>query len=187
MRNIIVVFIVLLFSGIWLSSAGASIARGGGGARPQVGNRSAGFSSANVDRGNINRNVAGGSVDRSTAAGSVNRNVTDVNRNVNDVNVNRNVNRNVDVHGWGNNYWVDDNHWNWGSFATGAAVGATGAAIGATAAGAAAAAPAMGTVVTTLPPACAPVPGTALYDCSGAYYQPSYEGSNLVYQVVQHP
>src|SRR5262245_31976714 len=73
MRNIIVVFIVLLFSGIWLSSAGASIARGGGGARPQVGNRSAGMSHANMDRGNASRNVAGGSVNRSAAGGSVNR------------------------------------------------------------------------------------------------------------------
>src|SRR5262245_60815934 len=191
MRNIIVVFIVLLFSGLWLSSAGAAIARGGGGARPQVGNRSVGLSQGNIDRGNFNRNVAGagsvnrsaaaGSVNRSAAAGSVNRNVAGVSRNVNDVNVNRNVN----VHGWGNNYWVDDNHWNWGSFATGAAAGATTAAIGAAAA--ASAAPAMGMVVTTLPPTCANVPGTALYDCAGAYYQPSYEGSNLVYQVVPHP
>src|SRR5262249_2230690 len=127
MKNIIVVFIVLFFSGIWLTSAGASIARGGGGARPQVGNRSTGLNNANIDRGNVNRNVAGGSVNNSAVAGA-SRNVTGVSRNVNDVNVNRNnvvnVNRNVDVHGWGNNYWVDDNHWNWGSFATGAAVGA---------------------------------------------------------------
>jgi hypothetical protein len=59
MRNIIGVFIVLLFSGVWLSSAGASIARGRGGARPQVGNRSAGMSHANIDGGNVNRNAAG--------------------------------------------------------------------------------------------------------------------------------
>ena len=182
MRRIIVVFTILLMSSFELNVAQAQLARGGGGARPAVGNRSVGTMNAgNVNRGNINRgNINQADVNR----GNVNR----TNINQNNVNVNRNVN--VDNHGWGNNYWVDDNHWNWGSFATGAAAGATGAAIGAAAgaAGAAAATPATGTVVTSLPPTCAPVPGgTALYNCAGTYYQPSYEGSNLVYQVVQHP
>jgi hypothetical protein len=189
MRKIIAIFIVLLISSIWGSPAEASIARGGGGARPQVGNRSGGFSNVNrgsvnrgsVNRGSINRGVAGGSVDRNVAG--VNRNVAGVNRNFNNVNVN-NVNRNVDVHGWGNHYWVDDNHWGWGSFAAGAAAGAvTGAAVGA------AVAPQTGTVVATLPPACTPVEtgGAALYNCGGAYYQPAYQGSELVYQVVPQP
>ena len=173
MRKIIAVFIVLLISLIWGSPAEASIARGGGGARPQVGNRSGGAS-------NINRGATAGNINRGAASGSLNRDIAGVNRNVN---VN-NINRNADVHGWGNHYWVDDNHWGWGSFAAGAAAGATGAAVGA-----AAAAPATGTVVMTLPPACTPVEtaGGALYTCGGAYYQPAYHGSQLVYQVVQQP
>src|SRR6267378_4018166 len=87
------------------SSTLAQFARRGGGNRAVVQNRSA----------NVNRNYNA----------NVNRNVN-VNQNVN---VNRNVN--VNVHGGCYNCgYYHDNGWNWGSFATGAAVGvATTAAV----------------------------------------------------------
>jgi hypothetical protein len=202
MRRIIVVLTILFMSGMWLTVAQASIARGGGGARPAVGNRSAGninradvnrgnVNTANVNRGNVNAaNVNRGNVNTANVnRNNVNRNNISgntVNRNVNNTNINRNVN----AQGWGNHYWTDDSHWGWGSFAGGAAVGAaTGAAVGAAAAGShpsnvVVAAPPMGTVVTTLPPECTPA-GNGQYICGGVTYQPSYEGTNLVYQVVQ--
>jgi len=191
MRKIIVVFTILLMGSVWLSVAQASIARGGGGARPAVGNRSGG---ANINRGNINRgnidrgNINRGNIDRSNInRGNVNRG--NVNARVN----NANINRNVDVHGWGNHNWVDDNHWGWGSFAGGAAAAATGAAVGAAVANrhednVAVVAPAAGTVVSTLPEGCSPAnTETAQYSCGGVNYQPSYDGSNLVYQAVEQP
>ena len=187
MRRVIVVFTILLIGSMWLSVAQANIARGGGGARPAVGNRSAGAAHANVNRGNVNRgNVNRGNVNRGNInQGNVNRGNTNVNRNVN----NANINRNVDAHGWGNHYAVDDNHWGWGSFAGGAAAAATGAAVGAAVANrhednVAVAAPAAGTVVSTLPAGCSSVASTeqALYSCGGTNYQAAYDGSNLVYQ-----
>jgi hypothetical protein len=201
MRKIIVVFTILLMGSVWLSVAQASIARGGGGARPAVGNRSGGaninrgnINRGNIDRGNINRgninrgNINRGNIDRSNInRGNVNRG--NVNARVN----NANINRNVDVHGWGNHNWVDDNHWGWGSFAGGAAAAATGAAVGAAVANrhednVAVVAPAAGTVVSTLPEGCSPAnTETAQYSCGGVNYQPSYDGSNLVYQAVEQP
>src|SRR5215472_16826603 len=96
MQRIVVVFIILLVSGVWLSPAEAAIARGGGGMRPQVGNRSAGASHGNlnagsynrgsVNRGNVNTgninsgNINRGSIDRNSVNGNVNRNYADVNR-----------------------------------------------------------------------------------------------------------
>jgi hypothetical protein len=154
----IVVFTILLISSVWLSIAEARVARGGGGSRPSVGNRSAGhvnrgnvnrgnLNRGNVDRGNLNRgnvdrgNLNRGNVDRGNLnRGNVNRNNlngANVNRgNINRNNVNQrvnnaNVNRNVNANGWGNHYWNDDPHWGWGSFAGGAAAAATGAAVGA--------------------------------------------------------
>ena len=198
MRKILVVITILLTSGAWLSVAQASIARGGGGARPAVGNRSAG----NVNRGSVNRgNVDRGNINRGNAAninrGNVNRgniNSANVNRgNINRANVNTaNINRNVEAHGWSNNNWVDDNHWGWGSFAGGAAAAATGAAVGAAIANnhedntVVVAPPAAGTVVSTLPAGC-PAANTAQaqYSCGGAQYQPAYNGSDLVYQVTE--
>jgi len=191
MRRIIAIFTILLISGVWLNVAEASIARGGGGARPAVGNRSVGGAGANINRGNFNTgNINRGSVNTSNVDRSnINRNSvnTNVNRSVNNVN----VNRDVDVHGWGNNYWVDDNHWGWGSFAAGAAVGATSAAVGAAAASShyPVVAPETGVAMTTLPAGCMAVENTEppVYDCGGAYYQPSYAGSSVVYQGVPQP
>src|SRR5689334_23260860 len=82
------------------SSVLAQVGRHGGGQRVNVQNRS-----SNVSR-NYNSN-------------------TNINRNVN-VNQNVNVNRNVNVNVHGGCYncgYRNDNDWNWGSFAAGAAVG----------------------------------------------------------------
>lgn len=49
-------------------------------------------------------------------------------------------------------------------------------------------APAIGTVVQSLPGGCTPTPrgGVEYYDCSGVFYRSAFQGSNLVY-VVQNP
>jgi len=172
MRKIIVVSIFLLTISVWLSvgeakgGGGGGMGRAGGGGRPAVGNRSAGFGHANVNRGDFNRADIGRS---------------DVNRgNIN----NANINRNIDAHGWDNHYRFDGNNWGWGSFAGGAAAGA---ALGAAAGydNVAVAAPEVGTVVPTLPAGCSAAAGAALYSCGGANYQPSFDGSDVVYQVVK--
>ncbi len=48
---------------------------------------------------------------------------------------------------------------------------------------------AVGSRVATLPPACnsVVVNGITYYNCSGTYYQPVYDGPNVVYVVVQNP
>ena len=65
-----------------------------------------------------------------------------------------------------------------------------GAAVyGAPVAAAAAGLVAIGTTVASLPPACTSVVvnGITYYNCGGTYYQPAYDGPNLVYVVVQPP
>jgi hypothetical protein len=178
MRTRISVLLILLLSGIWVVCAEAKIARGGGGMRSAVGNRSGG---ANISRSNVNR----GSVQRGNIDRNVNRNVNrDINRNIN-----RDIDRDidVDVDGWGRGFYYDDHDWGWGSFAAGAAAGAIGAAIIDDEPDTVVVAPSTGTYVTTLPPGCAVVSdgGGTIYDCNGVYYQPSYQGSSLMYQVVQ--
>jgi hypothetical protein len=76
---------------------------------------------------------------------------------------------------------ADDPHWGWGSFAGGAAAAATGAAVGSAIANRneAVAAPEAGTVVSSLPAGCSGAGGS----CGGVNYQPSFDGSNVVYQV----
>jgi hypothetical protein len=153
-----------------------------GGARVNTQNRS-----ANINRdANLNRNA-------------------NINRNAN-VNVNRNadvnINRDVDVHGdgWYRGGYVvydDDPGWNWGSFATGAAVGVAGTAIGAAAAHDSSTTtvvttapppppPATGTIVGSLPGGCTAVAsgGGTLYNCNNVFYRPYYQGTTVVYQVV---
>lgn len=47
--------------------------------------------------------------------------------------------------------------------------------------------PPVGSVVPALPPGCAAVPtynGSVLYNCQGIYYQPVYEGTALMFEVV---
>jgi hypothetical protein len=151
------------------SSTLAQVGRRGGGQRAVVQNRST----------NVNRNYNG----------NVNRNVN-VNQNVN---VNRNVN--VNVHGGCYNCgYYHDNDWNWGSFAAGAAVGVATTAVVAAATRPASTtvvvqAPAVGTVIPTLPGGCATVAsgGAVIYNCSNVYYRPYYQGTQLVYQVVTYP
>jgi hypothetical protein len=158
------------------SSATAQMGRRGGGARPAMQNRSAG--------GNYNR---GGNVNNNA---NVNRNVN-VNNNVN---VNRNVNVNTNVHGGGcYNCYYHDNSWNGGSFAAGVAVGAVTTAVVAAATRPSTtvvvSAPAVGTVLTTLPGGCGTVSTSSgvIYGCNNVYYRPYYQGAALVYQVVTYP
>ena len=50
--------------------------------------------------------------------------------------------------------------------------------------------PVSGTVVPALPVGCVTVPsynGAVLYNCGGIYYQPFYEGTSLMFQVVPAP
>ena len=189
---------------------------GGGGARVNTQNRSApnnaggnraasGNQGANGNRGanstqNTNRSAANNAnANRNTNANrsaNVNNN-TNVNRNVNvnqNVNVNRNVNVNSNYHGGGcyNCGYNNDNDWNWGAFAAGAAVGvATTAAVAAAnrPATVVVAPPALGTMVPALPGGCGEInTGNAMvYNCSSVYYRPYYQGTTLVYQVVTYP
>jgi hypothetical protein len=183
MKGKIAVFLILLLSGFWITLAEAKIARGGGGMRSGVSNRSAGVSRSNVNRGNIDRS----NIDRS----NVNRQSRDVNRNV-DRNVNRDVDRDidrdVDIHGgWGGGWYHDDNDWGWGSFAAGAAIGAVGAAV-VDDDDTVVIMPSTGGYVAALPSNCEVTTGgggPTLYECDGVYYQPTYQGATLMYQVVQ--
>jgi hypothetical protein len=105
-------------------------------------------------------NVGGGG--RDYHRGDVNR------RDVNVSNRNVNVNRNVDVD--------VDRHWGYGGVGVGAAV-AVGTAV------------AVGAMVSTLPPSCTTVvaDGVTYQNCGGTYYVPSYDGPNVVYEVVSPP
>jgi hypothetical protein len=153
------------------SSVLAQVGRHGGGQRAVVQNRSS----------NVNRNY---------------NNNANINRNVN-VNQNVNVNRNVNVNVHGGCYncgYYHDNSWNWGSFAAGAAVGVATTAVVAAATRPPSTtvvvqAPAVGTVIPTLPGGCATVAagGAVIYQCSNVYYRPYYQGTQLVYQVVTYP
>jgi outer membrane usher protein FimD/PapC len=150
------------------SSAAGRVGRHGDGQRAVVQNRS-----SNVNR-NYNSNT------------NVNRNVH-VNRNVN---VNRNLN--VNVHGGCYNCGYHDNDWNWGSFAAGAPVGVATTAVVAAATRPSSTtvvvqAPAVGTVIGTLPGGCETTGGAVIYHCSSAYYRPYYQGTQLVYQVMTYP
>ena len=184
MQRKIAILMIFLFCGVWLMSAEARVGRGGGGARAGVQNRSAGASRGNISSGNVSRqNVprTGTNINRG-ADRNVNR---DINRDVN-----RDIDRDVDIDGGWGGYHYDDPGWGWGSFAAGAAAGAiTGAVVNEayddddtviinT--------PSTGSYVSTLPPGCADVSsgGDTMYDCNGVLYQPFYQGSTLVYQVV---
>jgi outer membrane usher protein FimD/PapC len=170
------------------------LGRHGGGERVNVQNRSAGANRAN--NANVNRS------NNANANRNVNNNAN-VNRNVNvnqNVNVNRNVNVNTNYHGGGcyncgGAYYHDDG-WNAGSFAAGAAVGVATTAIVAAATRPAATnttvvvqAPAVGTMIPTLPGGCSTINtgGAMIYNCSSVYYRPYYQGTTLVYQVVTYP
>jgi len=78
-----------------------------------------------------------------------------------------------------------------GAIAGGILGAAAGLALGATAAPPVViAAPAVGTVVPVLPGDCVTEPaynGGVLYDCGNIYYQPFYEGTSLMFEVVPTP
>jgi len=176
----------LLISLFTAGTLHARVARAGGSDRVAVQNRSnAGNLNQTANRNaNVNRNV--------NANQNVNRNVN-VNQNVN-VNRNINVNNNVNVHGgyYGGCCYHEDNDWNWGSFAAGAAVGVATTAVVAAAtrpSTTVVAAPAVGSVVTVLPGGCSGVStgGATIYNCNNIYYRPYYQGTSLVYQIVTYP
>ena len=145
-----------------LVSVDVEARRGGGGGGRQVGHGGGGgFGGGGGREVRAPRdNIGGGR--RDFNRGDVNR--RDVNVNHRDVNINRNVN--VDV----------DRHWGYGGVGVGAAV-AVGTAV------------AVGAVVSTLPPSCTTVvaDGVAYRNCGGTYYVPSYDGPNVVYEVVPAP
>jgi hypothetical protein len=96
---------------------------------------------------------------------NVNRNVQ-VNQNVN---VNRNVNVEVEGHVGGYEHPV--------------------AAAAAVTAGVAVTAAAIGSVVHSIPPSCAPVAvnGVTFQQCGSTWYQPQYAGTQITYVVVNPP
>lgn len=159
---------------LWVSGASAQAGRRGGGERMNLQNRSVNTGRTFDNNANVNRNV------------NVNQNV----------NVNRNVNVNTSYRGGCyhcGGYYYHDSDWNWGSFAAGAATAAvTKAAVTAAtrpSTTVVATAPAVGTVVTTLPGQCATegAGGAVVYNCNKVYYRPYYQGSTLVYRVVTYP
>jgi hypothetical protein len=77
-----------------------------------------------------------------------------------------------------------DNNWNGADYAAHPYGYAPVAAAAATAAVVTAAA--IGSSVYALPPACSPY-GAGYFYCNGAYYQPRYEGTSVVYVVVGRP
>ena len=180
MKRVIACFLISM---VFIQILPARVARSGNNSQVAVQNRS-----RNVNQNqNVNRNT------------NVNQNAN-INRNVN-VNNNVNVNRNVDVNVHGGYYggccYHEDNDWNWGSFAAGAAVGvATTAAVAAATRPAStttvvttAPAVAVGSIVPALPGGCETVAtgGAVIYHCSSIYYRPFYQGTTLVYQVVTYP
>lgn len=103
---------------------------------------------------------------------SVNRGVNrNINRNVNvnvNVNVNRNINRHVNVN-------ADWDRYHYHPVARGVAAGVTAAAIG--------------SVIYSLPGGCRTVVsnGIAYRECDGIWYAPRYQGSQVIYVVVNEP
>jgi hypothetical protein len=85
---------------------------------------------------------------------------------------NTNINVNNNDHGWD---WDDHYHPVAAGVAFGTAAAVTSAAIG--------------SMMYSLPPSCAPYPygGYSYYSCGGVYYEPRYEGDKVVYVVVNNP
>jgi hypothetical protein len=95
--------------------------------------------------------------------------------NTGDVNIGNRTNINIDNdhdHGWD---WDDHYHPVAAGVAFGTAAAITSAAIG--------------SMMYSLPPACAPYPygGYSYYSCGGVYYEPRYQGDKVVYVVVEQP
>jgi hypothetical protein len=148
---------------------------GGGGARsaPSGGGGAARNQPRAESRSSVNTANRNNNVNRNE---NVNRN-NNVNANRN-VNVNQNVNVNRDVHVDVDNGW-DNNGWNHHPVATAAAVTATVAVTAAV----------VGSVVNSVPPSCTTViqNGVTYSQCGSTWYQPSYQGSQVSYVVVNPP
>ncbi|CAN7466755.1 hypothetical protein LJR219_003118 [Phenylobacterium sp. LjRoot219] len=155
---------------------------GGGQARAASYQRPAGGGAAAANRpaGGYNRTAAGGAAAANRPAGGYNRtggsyNRSDVNRggnrtNTGNINAGNNINIDNDG-GWGG--------WNDYPVGAGLAIGTAAAVTGA----------AIGSMMYSLPPSCAPYPygGYSYYNCGGAYYEPRYEGDTVVYVTVPEP
>jgi hypothetical protein len=150
--------------------------------KSHVGSRSVGKAAKNIDRTrDVSRNV--------NRARDINRSAN-INRNLNvsrDIDIDRDIDLDIDRHGG----WLvedDDIDWGWGAFAAGAAGAAVGAAVANASEPDVVVVPTAGTVVASIPSSCSVVPAgsTSLYACGNVYYQPVYQGSTLVYQVVNY-
>ena len=71
MRKTVGLFVIFLFGGVWLESAQATIARGGGGLQSHVQNRSASADRRNVNKGTVNSGTVNGTRALSTPALSI--------------------------------------------------------------------------------------------------------------------
>lgn len=132
-----------------------------------AGARSAGGQGVNAAQRNVatSRNVNANANTRVSGGNRVN---------TGNVRVGNNVNVNVDNdHGWGD--WNDNYHPVARGVAYGTAAAVTTAAIG--------------SMIYSLPPACATqmYGGVTYYSCGGVWYAPQYQGDKVVYVVVENP
>jgi hypothetical protein len=154
--------------------ASAPTSIGGGGARSASRASAGSVNRGAINSGNVNRGAVNtGNVNRGNVnTGNINRgNVNTGNINVgNDVNINVDRNYNNGWHDWDDHYYP---------VARGVAFG-TAAAVSAAA---------VGSMIYSLPPACAPYPygGYTYYSCNGVWYQPRYQGTTVTYVVVNKP
>jgi len=159
---------------------GASRGGGGGGGGASAGTRSTARTSVNSGSsasraGGTSASRAGGTnASRNTSVNNTNRN-TNID---NSTNVNRNTNVNIEV---------DDNDWNGGCCYNDydhpvARAAAVTTAVAVTAA-------AIGSIVYSVPPSCVPVVvnGMTYQQCGSTWYQPSFNGTQTTYVVVNAP
>lgn len=145
----------------------AEAARGGGG---KV--RAAGATNTTRHAARPSQGVRPGSDIASRNTNIDNRSTRNSGNRINTGDININTNIDHDDHGWD---WDDDYH----PIARGVAFG-TAAAVTAAA---------VGSMIYSLPPACAPYPymSYTYYSCGGVYYEPRYQGDTVVYVVVDRP
>lgn len=159
------------FGGGARGGGGFGGAGGGGFSSPDMSQRPSYPSNANLQTPRTNVNSGTFNQANVNRAGTYPANRAAVN--TGNVNVGNTVNVNGSDWGWGGSGY-------WGAAAVGATAGAiTGAAVAGSAAG-------PSTVVYSLPSGCTPVVvnGVTYQSCGGAYYQPQYQGSTVVYQQV---
>lgn len=126
----------------------------------------------------IARPGAGGAGTRANIADRTGNRAAVANRsgnriNTGDVRIGNNTNINIDNDGWRD--WDDRPH----PIAAGVAFGTAAAVTSAV----------VGSMIYSLPPACAPRPYAAMtyYYCGNVWYEPRYEGDRVVYVVVNQP